>query len=138
MQFRGFGAVAAPSGCGPNSAMNPVKKECYCEPGFTSVDPDDDSKGCKPVDISKACSWPDQSRSPIDKRCTCPPGTALDPAAAGTRCLPIRWFPSCVDAKGQRVQNCIFGYRATTVLPIAVGGAVAGIVLVSIVRSIFS
>lgn len=136
MHLRGFGAIA-PS-CGPNSVMNPLKKECYCEPGFTAIDSNDYNKGCKPVDVSEPCGWPDQQRSPIDKLCTCPPGTALDPAAVGTRCLPVRWFPSCVDVKGQRVPNCILGYRATTVLPIAVGGVVAGVVLASIARAIFN
>jgi hypothetical protein len=123
----GLGAVAAPgvAPCGANSTRNPKTGVCYCNLGFEEGPGAD----CVPINPTKPCLWAGQQRNPIDKGCECPPGHRPDPSPTGTSCIPIRYFPNCKDANGQKVPNCLFGYPLKETAIAVGGGAVLGLIL---------
>ena len=125
----GMGAAAAAPACGANSQRNPADGVCYCNLGFHEGGP---SGACVPIDVTKPCAFTGQRRSPIDKVCECPPGMRVDPTPTGTTCIPIRYFPSCKDANGEKVPNCIFGYPLKEAAIAVGGGALIGLLLGSL------
>lgn len=118
----GFGTVVTPTpSCGPNEGYNTRAQKCLCKPGFEDV-----GGTCKPVNTKAPCQWTGQQRSPVDLQCSCPPGMAPDPSAEGTGCIAIRWFPSCIDANGAKVPNCLFGFPMKETLAAAGIGLLIG------------
>jgi len=133
---RAFGATTPT--CGTNAAYNVGDDVCYCQPGFTLVDPNSTTNtNCKPIDVHVPCANPTERRRPLDKKCTCPPGTLMNPDPKLNDCMPGVWFPDCVDAAGDRVPNCYYGMPANRAYPAMAVGAAIGIalsLLVSVVR----
>ena len=134
MSRRGFGASTVPS-CGTNAAYNVGDDVCYCQPGFTLVDPSSSTNtNCKPIDVNAPCAEPTERRRPSDKKCSCPPGTHTNTDPRYNDCVPGVWFPDCVDAAGKRVPNCYYGMPANRAYPAMAVGLGAGLVLALLVK----
>lgn len=125
-RFSGFGATAAPQTCGANSAFNASTNNCDCLPGFEWVnEADSNNFDCKPA----VCNGVNEAKSPVDGRCHCLPGFRADDNNACTLQGLSKWFPGCVDAKGNKVPGCVAGFSPMTMAPWIAGGAVVGLVL---------
>lgn len=74
-------------------------------------------------------------RSPVDGRCTCPPGTHVSPDPESYDCLqsPLTgrsvWFPSCTDAAGGKVPNCLLGFPLKSTALTLGAGLVLGLII---------
>lgn len=132
---RGFGSTVATKTCATNASFNVPDDTCYCNAGYVSDDPN--VTPCKLIDPASPCP-PDMKgsfRSPMNKHCQCPPGFQMSTDPTRNDCVPMYYFPTCKDAKGNSVPNCFFGMPMDRVLPAVAGGVVAGIALTMVAKA---